>query len=77
MGYYKLRCGCVIKVSVPRPEEKVDAKWEWSNITTCNNHISSQRFFPPPKSTKFHPTSYGAIQLSKFEASIEKLQANQ
>jgi hypothetical protein len=75
MGYYKLKCGCVIKVTVPRPEEKVDAKWEWSNIITCPNH--TQLVFPHPQITKFHPTSFGAIQITKFEAAIEKLQANQ
>lgn len=74
MGYYKLKCGCVIKVSIPRPEEKVDAKWEWHNIITCPQHISSEILFPPPKRTKFHPTSYGATQLSKFETAILKLQ---
>lgn len=75
MGYYKLKCGCVIKVSVPRPEEKVDAKWEWRNIIICSNH--TQTVFRHPTITKFHPTSYGAIQITKFEASLEKLQGNQ
>ena len=72
MGYYKLKCGCVVKIL----KKNNDNTYQYVFIANCNNHKESWTLFPD-KFTTFHPESYGAIQLSKFEASIEKLQGNQ
>lgn len=70
MGYYKLKCGCTIKLI-----KNKDNQYQMTMIRHCPQHFDSWQAFPD-KCLKIHPKSYGAKQLSKLEVSIVKLQEN-
>jgi hypothetical protein len=69
MGYYKLKCGCVVKIL----RSNSDNTYQYIVVVSCNEHKASWKIFPN-KTGMFHPKNYGAKPITKFEAAILKMQ---